>query len=114
MQIERIPDDDALTRLAAGVVLDGVRTLPASVRRIDPPELLPRDPPVRFRKTVADCWIELEIVEGKNRQVRRMTAAVGHPTLRLLRTAIGDVRLGELAPGTFRAVSDDELAFARR
>ena len=99
---------------AAGVVLDGVRTLPASVRRIDPPELLPRDPPVRFRKTVADCWIELEIVEGKNRQVRRMTAAVGHPTLRLLRTAIGDVRLGELAPGTFRAVSDDELAFARR
>ena len=114
VQIERIPDDDALTRLAAGVVLDGVRTLPASVRRIDPPELLPRDPPVRFRKTVADCWIELEIVEGKNRQVRRMTAAVGHPTLRLLRTAIGDVRLGELAPGTFRAVSDDELAFARR
>lgn len=114
VQIERVPDDDALAALCSGVVLDGERTLPARARRIDAPAIAPRDQPVRFRKTVADCWIELVIVEGKNRQVRRMTAAVGHPTLRLLRVGVGDVRLGDLAPGAFRAVADDELAFARR
>lgn len=114
VQIERIPDDDAIAALCSGVVLDGVKTLPAAARRIDPPRFSPRDPPIRFRKTVPDCWIELVITEGKNRQVRRMTASVGHPTLRLVRTAIGTVQLGALAPGAFRPVSDDELAFARR
>ncbi len=113
VQIERIPDDDALGALRAGVILDAQRTLPARVKRIEEPVLPARDPPVRFRKTVADCWIELQIVEGKNRQVRRMTAAVGHPTLRLVRVAVGAVALGDLAPGAFRTVSDDELAFAR-
>lgn len=114
VQIERIPDDDALQRLRDGVVLDGALTLPARARRLVDVEWPPRDPPVRFRKSVPDCWIELAIVEGKNRQVRRMTASVGHPTLRLIRTAIGAVTLGALPPGHARVVDDDELAFARR
>lgn len=113
VQVERIPDDAALRALRAGVVLDGVRTLPAEARRIDDPGFGPRDPPIRARKTVPDCWIELRIVEGKNRQVRRMTAAVGHPTLRLVRTGIGPLTLGDLAPGAARVVVDDDLAFAR-
>lgn len=108
-QVERIPEPAALAQLAAGVVLDGQRTRPARARRIEPPALPPRDPPIRFRKTVPDCWIELELVEGKNRQVRRMTAAVGHPTLRLVRAAIGRCELGELAPGAWRSLGPAEL-----
>lgn len=114
VQVERIPDDAALGQLARGVVLDGALTLPARARRIDEPPVGPRDPPIRFRKSVPDCWIELQIVEGKNRQVRRMTAAVGHPTLRLVRWAVGDVTLGDLDPGSWRTVSDAELSFAHR
>jgi 23S rRNA pseudouridine2457 synthase len=109
VQVERIPGDDALAALAAGVVLDGQRTLPAKARRLDAVGWPPRDPPIRFRKSVPDCWIELTLVEGRNRQVRRMTAAVGHPTLRLIRVAVGGVALGGLVPGTFRPVADDEL-----
>ncbi len=109
-QVERIPGDDALAQLAAGVAIGGERTAPAHARRIDPPALPPRDPPIRFRKTVPDCWIELAITEGKNRQVRKMTAAVGHPTLRLVRAAIGDYALGELAPGAWRALDAADLA----
>lgn len=89
-QVEGEPDEAALDALRRGVTLKDGRTLPAEAERIDDPALWPRDPPVRFRKTVADCWISLTIREGKNRQVRRMTAAVGHPTLRLVRWAIGD------------------------
>jgi 23S rRNA pseudouridine2457 synthase len=114
VQVERIPDEQALQRLRDGVVLDGALTLPAHARRLHDVGWPARDPPVRFRKSVPDCWIELVIVEGKNRQVRRMTAAVGHPTLRLIRTAVGDVTLGALSPGQARVVHDDELAFARR
>ena len=77
-------------------------TLPAQARRIEAPSLWPRDPPVRFRKTVPDAWIELTLREGRNRQVRRMTAAVGLPTLRLVRVAIGGHRLDGLAPGAWR------------
>lgn len=110
-QVERIPDAAALNALQGGVLLDGVQTLPARARLLDPqPAVPPRDPPIRFRKNVPDCWIELALVEGKNRQVRRMTAAVGHPTLRLLRTAIGTLRLGELAAGEFRALDEREVA----
>lgn len=112
VQVERIPDDDALNNLERGVVLDGETTLPAKAVRIDEPPVGPRDPPIRFRKSVPDCWIALTIVEGKNRQVRRMTAAVGHPTLRLVRASVGDVVLGELAPGQHRVVTDDELRFS--
>lgn len=99
-QVERIPTDSSLEQLARGVVIQGYRTLPAKARRLDPqPDVPPRDPPIRIRKSVPDCWIALELVEGKNRQVRRMTAAIGHPTLRLLRVRIGRFDLGGLAAG---------------
>ena len=105
--VERAPDADALERLRHGVALkDGV-TRPARARRIDPPGWLwPRDPPVRHRKNVEDIWLELILREGRNRQVRRMTAAVGHPTLRLVRTAIGTWSLGGLEPGAWRRLPD--------
>lgn len=103
VQVEGLPDAAALAALAAGVVLDG-RPRPAKARRIDPPELWPRDPPVRFRKSVPDCWLDLRIAEGINRQVRRTTAAVGHPTLRLVRHRIGPHGLDGLQPGEWRRV----------
>ncbi len=103
-QVEGEPDDAALAALRTGVRLkDGV-TRPALAERIDPPAIWPRDPPVRFRKSVPDCWIALTISEGRNRQVRRMTAAVGHPTLRLVRWRVGDWTLDDVAPGTWRSV----------
>ena len=108
-QVERLPDADALSRLAAGVIVAGRKTLPCRARMLDPqPQIEPRDPPIRFRKNVSDCWIELELVEGKNRQVRRMTAAVGHPTLRLMRVQIGKFRLEGLAAGQWRELTDAE------
>jgi len=111
-QVEGIPSADALARLArGGLAIDGYRTLPGRARLLDPqPAIAPRDPPVRARKTVPDRWLALELTEGKNRQVRRMTAAVGHPTLRLIRVRIGGFALGELAPGTWRALSAAERA----
>ena len=102
VQVEGEPDDAALDRLRTGVVLKDGPTRPASVERIAAPDLWPRDPPVRFRKTVADSWITLTITEGRNRQVRRMTAAVGHPTLRLVRWRIGDWTLDGVSPGEWR------------
>jgi 23S rRNA pseudouridine2457 synthase len=110
VQVERIPDDAALRALAAGVEISGGRTRPAQARRLDPPALPPRDPPIRYRKSVPDCWIELTITEGRNRQVRKMTAAVGHPTLRLVRAAIGDYALGDLARGAHRVLDAGDLA----
>ncbi|MCC6414504.1 MAG: pseudouridine synthase [Opitutaceae bacterium] len=109
VQVERIPTDAALKQLARGVTIGGYRTQPCTVRRLEPaPDLPPRDPPVRFRKNVPDYWLALTLTEGKNRQVRRMTAAVGHPTLRLLRVAIGRFQLGDLAPGTWRELNRTE------
>lgn len=102
VQVEGEPDDPALESLRKGVMLKDGMTRPAQVRRIDPPQLWPRDPPVRFRKSVPDCWIELTIREGRNRQVRRMTAAIGHPTLRLVRWRIGDWSLDGIGPGEWR------------
>ena len=100
VQVEGIPDDAALARLAAGVRIGDYTTRRCRVRRLESaPALPPRVPPIRVRKTVPDCWIALELVEGKNRQVRRMTAAVGHPTLRLVRARVGEFVLGDLAPG---------------
>ena len=108
-QVERIPTPDALTQLASGVTIQGYRTRPCQVRLLDPqPSVPPRDPPIRFRKSVPDCWLELELIEGKNRQVRRMTAAIGHPTLRLLRVRIGTFDLGNLPAGQWRPVAPDE------
>ena len=103
VQVEGDPQETQLAQLRRGVQLNDGATLPAQVRRIDPPVLWPRDPPVRFRKTVPDAWLELELREGRNRQVRRMTAAVGLPTLRLVRVAIGGQQLNGLSPGRWRS-----------
>lgn len=104
VQVEGVADAAALAALREGVALrDGV-TRPAEAETIAAPELWPRDPPVRFRKTVPDCWIRLTIREGRNRQVRRMTAAVGLPTLRLVRWQVGEWSLDGLAPGEWREV----------
>lgn len=102
VQVEGAPSEADLEPLRRGVVLKDGKTRPARARLIDPPELWERDPPVRFRKSVPDAWIELIITEGKNRQVRRMTAAVGFPTLRLVRWSVGDWSLDGLAPGQWR------------
>ena len=108
-QVERVPDGAALAELEAGVEVKGHRTLPCRAWMLDPrPEVPPRDPPIRVRKSVPDCWIGLELTEGKNRQVRRMTAAVGHPTLRLLRVRIGRFELRNLEPGQWRELSAGE------
>jgi 23S rRNA pseudouridine2457 synthase len=104
VQVEGDAAEASLEALRRGVSLKDGRTLPAEAERIDDPALWPRDPPVRFRKTVPDCWIKLTIREGKNRQVRRMTAAVGHPTLRLVRWAIGEWTVEGIAPGEWREV----------
>jgi 23S rRNA pseudouridine2457 synthase len=99
LQVEGVPADAQLAQLRAGVELNDGPTLPAQVERIDPPALWPRDPPVRYRKTVPDAWLQITIREGRNRQLRRMSAAVGLPTLRLVRIAIGGWNLQGLAPG---------------
>ena len=97
VQVEGLPGESALETLRGGIVIQGQRTLPCQAWRLEEaPDFPPRDPPIRVRKTVPDCWIALTLTEGRNRQVRRMTAAVGHPTLRLVRQAIGALTLGEL------------------
>jgi 23S rRNA pseudouridine2457 synthase len=138
-QVEKIPTRDALDRLQRGLVIQGHKTLPCRAWLLEPqPELIdvaadvsrlqnpvsqsgltsaativkvpPRVPPIRFRKSIPDCWIGLELIEGKNRQVRRMTAAIGHPTLRLLRVRIGNYWLGDLPAGQWRDLSAPEAA----
>jgi len=123
-QVERIPTAESLIQLENGILIQGHKTLPCRAWLLEPqpevgssrcddrtaqravPTLIPpRVPPIRFRKSVADCWIGLELIEGKNRQVRRMTAAIGHPTLRLLRVRIGGLKLGDLAVGAWRKLS---------
>jgi len=103
VQVEGDPDHAPLERLRRGVLLNDGPSLPAQVRRIAPPALWPRDPPVRARISVPDAWLEVVLREGRNRQVRRMTAAVGLPTLRLVRVAIGRQRLDDLTPGQWRS-----------
>ncbi len=104
-QVEGAPDDAALQPLRDGLVLRDGPTRPARARVLSPaPVIAPREPPIRVRKSVPDTWIEIVVVEGRNRQVRRMTAAVGLPTLRLLRVAVGAITLGELRPGQWREV----------
>lgn len=138
-QVEGIPTARALDQLQRGLLIQGRRTLPCRAWRLEPQpvpvmapgeggsegrpkemaapcqgaasaHIFPRNPPIRFRKSVPDCWIGLELIEGKNRQVRRMTAAVGHPTLRLLRVRIGRWWLGELPPGQWRILTGSEIA----
>ncbi len=109
-QVERIPTDDAIAALSAGVTIEGKRTRPSKVRLLkeDPP-IGPRPVPIRFRKNVPTCWLELRLSEGRNRQVRKMTASVGHPTLRLVRSAILFLTLEGLEPGEWRELSPAEL-----
>ncbi|MCP9447718.1 MAG: pseudouridine synthase [Nitrospira sp.] len=114
-QVERIPDEEAMARLEKGVILSERQTRPAKVRLLtQEPAMEARPVPIRVRKTVPTAWLEITIHEGMNRQVRRMTAAVGHPTLRLVRVAIGPVRLGDLKPGRWRDLTEEEIrAFGR-
>jgi len=109
-QVERVPDASALTALARGPVVQGRKTLSCQAWLLDPqPEVPPRDPPIRFRKNVPAAWIGLELTEGKNRQVRRMTAAIGHPTLRLIRVQIGEYTLPErMPPGAWKVLTAGE------
>ena len=115
-QVEREPNNDALNLLRSGVLLSGQCTRPAEVRVLtDAPSMPDRPVPIRFRKNVPTAWIAITLYEGMNRQVRRMTAAVGHPTLRLIRIAIGPILLGDLPPGKWRDLAPEEIAqIARR
>jgi len=114
-QVDRIPSPESLQRLRDGVeIAGGYRTRPAKARLITEPSALePRDPPVRFRLNVPTAWLELKLTEGRNRQVRHMTAAVGHPTLRLIRSAIGTLKLTGLTAGQFRELTAEELRYLR-
>jgi 23S rRNA pseudouridine2457 synthase len=110
VQVEGVPDENALEQLRRGVVIQGSQTRPAQVKLIEEQlEIPPRDPPIRFRKNVPTAWLEMTLTEGRNRQVRRMTAAVGHPTLRLIRVAIGRLSLEGLKPGQWRDLDPEEL-----
>ena len=109
VQVERRPTKESLVRLSAGILILGKKTRPCEARMLDPqPAIPPRDPPIRYRKNVPDCWIEMQLTEGRNRQVRRMTAAIGHPTLRLIRIRIGAFDLGDIAAGKWRLVEATE------
>ncbi len=109
VQVEGIPEEAALERLRDGVALRDGRALPARARRLQaPPPIAPREPPIRVRQHIPDCWLELVIREGRNRQVRRMTAAIGHPTLRLVRAAVGPYTLDGLAPGEWADAAPPE------
>jgi len=109
VQVERIPEAATLKALSGGLVVRGRQSLPCRAWLHErQPDLWPRDPPIRFRKSVPTCWIGLELTEGKNRQIRRMTAAVGHPTLRLVRMQIGSYALDGLRPGCWKAMTQAE------
>lgn len=110
VQVEGSPDDRALIQLRRGVIVKGQRTRPAKVERLpEPPAVFPRQPPIRHRENIPTTWLQLTLREGRKRQVRRMTAAVGYPTLRLIRVAIGPVTLADLAPGQWRELTPTEL-----
>jgi len=114
-QVERIPTEVALNRLRTGVMIERRRTLPAEVQLLDQePNLLPRSVPIRFRKNVPTAWLKITLREGRNRQVRKITAAVGHPTLRLVRIAIESLTFGDLKPGESRELSRKEVEQLKR
>ena len=109
-QVERIPDLDAINKLQSGVEIQDYRTRPAQVRLLlEEPSIVQRIPPIRFRKSIPTAWLEMTLTEGKNRQVRRMTAAVGFPTLRLIRISIGNIQLDDLSPGQWRELTPLEV-----
>jgi 23S rRNA pseudouridine2457 synthase len=115
VQVEGVPSAEALAELERGVTIQNYRTLPSRARLLDGEPAVPqRDPPIRRRKNIPASWIELTLREGKNRQVRRMTAAVGYPTLRLVRWAIGNLTLKDLEPGQWRELTKSELVSLKR
>jgi 23S rRNA pseudouridine2457 synthase len=115
VQVERVPDEKAINQLRQGIEIKNYRTRPAKVRLLPAePELSPREPPIRFRKNVPTAWLEMTLTEGRNRQVRRMTAAVGFPTLRLVRVAIGELRLEGLSLGEWRELTGEEVKGLKR
>jgi 23S rRNA pseudouridine2457 synthase len=108
--VERLPDEAALQRMRAGLRIEDYTTRPCQAELLAPqPEVEPRDPPVRVRKSVQDWWLAITVVEGKNRQVRKMTAAIGHPTLRLIRRSMANLELGDLAPGQWWAIAREDI-----
>lgn len=110
VQVDDVPSDEALTRLRLGVQVKGTKTAPAKVKLLEQaPQIWERSKPIRFRKEIPTSWMEVKISQGMNRQVRRMTAAVGYPTLRLIRPSIGPINLGELQPGEYRELSTEEV-----
>ncbi|MBI3194861.1 MAG: pseudouridine synthase [Ignavibacteriae bacterium] len=110
VQIERIPDESALNQLRSGVLIEEKKTLPAEVRLLSEEPMLPERPvPIRFRKTVPTCWIELTLTEGRNRQVRKMTASVGYPTLRIVRISVANLTIAGLLPGQHREITENEF-----
>lgn len=112
-QVEGIVTDEAARRLSEGVMIQGRRTKPCEARGIAEPSLPPRDPPIRFRKNIPTSWLQITLTEGRNRQVRRMTATIGFPTLRLMRVALGTLTLGDLSPGAWRDLRDEEISALR-
>lgn len=104
-QVEGVPNDEALSRLAKGIALKDGPTRPVKVRRIAEPDVWSRNPPIRYRANIPTAWLEITITEGRKRQVRRMTAALGYPTLRLIRLAVGEWELGKLKPGEWKEIS---------
>lgn len=108
--VERVPTEESLEKMRNGLRIEDYTTKPCQVKILDPqPEVPPRDPPVRQRKSIQDVWLEIKLTEGKNRQVRKMTAAIGHPTLRLIRQRIGQLELGDLGPGEWREIPATEI-----
>lgn len=113
VQVEGSPTEEAIRSLGRGIVIQDYRTHPAKARLIDPPDVPVREPPIRYRRQIPTAWLELELKEGRNRQVRRMTAAVGFPTLRLIRSAIGPLTLAGLPVGAWRDLTPAEVASLR-
>ncbi len=109
VQVERIPDEESLNKLREGVLVKGKETLPAKVKIINEPNISKRNPPIRERKTVPTCWLSIVITEGKNRQVRRMTASVDHPTLRLVRVRIKNIKINNLKIGEVRKLTPEDV-----
>lgn len=114
-QVENIPTPEMLNKLSTGVNIQGYITRPARAWLLEPqPDITARIPPIRVRRNIPDCWIALELIEGKNRQVRKMTAAVGHPTLRLVRVSMGGLKLNNLQSGTWEKLSPDQISLLLR
>lgn len=110
VQVEGIPDKIAIEKLSKGIVIENKKTRKANVRLLqDEPKLWERNPPIRFRKSIPTCWLEIELFEGRNRQIRKMTAAVGYPTLRLVRIKIEFIEVFGLMPGEFRGLTQEEI-----